>query len=465
VSAIALRLLRPVLVVTLLVATAFSIQAATGKSGGKHSGRAPVFRGCVMDNDTGHDACGLSADGLHNAIDVTISEDGRFLYTVGRGDSAITTFNRDPGTGAIAPVSCVDDNDTGPDSCAQTTDGMDGTFYMELSPDGRFAYASSNGDSAIVSFARNTQTGALTPLGCVDDNDTGPDNCAQSVDGLDVTESFVISPDGTSLYAPGLGDDAIAMFRRNPATGALTPQGCIDDNDTGPENCAQTADGLDAVYFLEVSPDGRWLYTASTGDSAVAIFQRDPATGGLTPRGCVDDVERGADTCAQSVEGLGGARSLKLEGRFLYVAGREDDSLVTFQRNPLTGALRFKGCVDDNDTGPDRCRRTSNGLDTPRSIDITEDGRSLYVAATDDDSLVRFHRNPRTGAVVPAGCIDDNDSGVDRCARSADGMDDPYYIELSEDGRTGYVAAHGDDSVAIFSRTTLGREGKRHRKG
>jgi 6-phosphogluconolactonase (cycloisomerase 2 family) len=442
-----------------------SLQAAIGKPRGKHRVRAPVFRGCVMDNDTGHDACGLTADGLGGAIDVSISEDGRSLYTVGRQDSAITTFNRDPGTGAIAPVGCVDDNDTGPDSCGQSTNGLDGTFYMELSPDGRFAYASSNLDSAIVSFSRNTTTGALTPLGCVDDNDTGPDTCAQSVDGLDTTESFVISPDGTSLYAPGLGDDAIVMFKRDPQTGALSPQGCIDDNDTGPENCAQTADGLDSVYFLEMSADGRFLYSASTGDSAVAIFQRDPATGGLTPRGCVDDVERGADNCGQSMEGLGGARSLKLEGQYLYVAGREDDSLATLVRNPVTGALTPRGCVDDNDTGPDRCRRTSNGMDTPRSIDITEDGRWLYVAATGDDALVRFRRDPRTGKVFPAGCIDDNDTGVDRCARSADGLDDPYYIELSEDGRTGYVAAEADSSTAIFSRTMLSRERKRHRKG
>lgn len=464
-SAIALRSLRLVLVVVMLVAAGLSIQAALGKSHGKHRARAPVFRGCVMDNDTGHDACGLTADGLGGSIDVAISEDGRSLYSVGRQDSAITTFSRDPRTGAITPVGCVDDNDTGPDTCAQSTNGLDSTFYMELSPDERFAYASSNLDSAIVSFARNTQTGALTPLGCVDDNDTGADSCAQSVDGLDIAESFVISPDGRSLYAPGLGDDAIATFNRDPASGALTPTGCIDDNDTGPENCAQTADGLDAVYFLTMSDDGRFLYTASTGDSAVSIFRRDPATGGLTPLGCVDDIERGADTCAQSTEGLGGARSLLLKGRFLYVAGREDDSLATFVRNPRTGALRPKGCVDDNDTGPDRCARTTNGLDTPRSIDITEDGRWLYVAATGDDSLVRFHRNRRTGAVFPAGCIDDNDTGVDSCARSADGLDDPYYIELSEDGRTGYVSAQGDSSVAIFSRTTLSRERKRHRKG
>src|SRR5262249_495993 len=158
--------------------------------------------------------------------------------------------------------------------------GLDGTFYLELSPDGRFAYASSNRDSAVVTFSRNPSTGALTPLGCVDDNDTGPDTCAQGVDGLDTTESFVVSPHGTSVYAPGLGEAAIVMFKRDPQTGALSPQGCIDDNDPGPENCAQTADGLDSVYFLEMSDDGRFLYSASTGDSAVAVFARDPATGG-----------------------------------------------------------------------------------------------------------------------------------------------------------------------------------------
>src|SRR5262245_23362360 len=323
---------RPIVVLALLAAVGLSLQAALAKPRSKHRDRPPVPLGCVKDNDTGADACAGAADGLDGSIDVALDEGGHYLYSVGRQDSAIASFRRDPGSGAITAAGCIDDNDTGPDSCAQSTNGLDQPFYMELSPDGRFAYVSSNGDSAVVSFARNRSSGALTPLGCVDDNDSGPDTCSQTVDGLATTESFAISPDGRSLYAPGLGDDAIAIFNRDPATGALSPAGCIDDNDTGPENCAQTADGLDAVYFLVVSEDGRFLYSAATNDSAVSIFRRDPATGGLTPIGCVDDVEHGADTCARRAKGLGGARSLLLHGRFLYVAGREDDSLVTLRR-------------------------------------------------------------------------------------------------------------------------------------
>ena len=40
-------------------------------------------------------------------------------------------------------------------------------------------------------------------------------------------------------------------------------------------------DGVDAPEWVQISPDGKNLYVAGTGDDALAVFQRDPATGGL----------------------------------------------------------------------------------------------------------------------------------------------------------------------------------------
>jgi 6-phosphogluconolactonase (cycloisomerase 2 family) len=459
------RLRLPVALIV-LVAAGLSIQAALAKKQGKPHHGGPIPKGCVADNDTGPAACALKVDGLNGAVDVTLSEDGRSLYVNAREDSAVAIFRRNPRTGAVRPMGCISDNDAPQESCAQSTDALDGSFYTDISHDGRFVYVSGELDSAVVTFARNRRTGALTPLGCVDDNDTGPENCAQTTDGLDFTSELKISGDGRSLYVAGLNDDSIATFARNPRTGALTPMGCIDDNDSGADSCAQSTDGLDGGYVFRLSPDDRFLYVAAALDDAVTIFRRNTRTGALTPLGCIDDNDPGPnsgdDNCAQSTDGLDGARSIAVTKRDLYVAGRDDDSIVIFRRNPRTGSLFPRGCIADNDgagfvdVGEDHtaenCAVTTDGLDTPRSLEISADGRWLYAAATDDSALVRFHRNPRTGALFPAGCIDDF-SGPDTCARSTAGLGGPYYVELSEDGRTGYVASYEGDSLALFSRT------------
>ena len=79
-----------------------------------------------------------------------------------------------------------------------------------------------------------SSTTTVTPKGCIDDNDPpdGPDACAESTNALDEANSVAVSPDGKSVYAASNGDDAIARFARSAATGALTPAGCVHDNDT-----------------------------------------------------------------------------------------------------------------------------------------------------------------------------------------------------------------------------------------
>jgi DNA-binding beta-propeller fold protein YncE len=170
----------------------------------------------------------------------------------------------------------VDDNDTGPEPCAQSTDGLEGSVFVAVSPDGASVYTASRIDNAVARFDRAPATGALTPQGCVDDNDTGPDACAQSVDGLDAPSSVAVSPGGASVYAASQFDDAVVRFDRNTATGALSPQGCVDDNDTGADTCAQSADGLDAAISVAISPDGASVYVGSGVDNAVVRFDRQP---------------------------------------------------------------------------------------------------------------------------------------------------------------------------------------------
>src|SRR4029077_11304351 len=102
--------------------------------------------------------------------------------------------------------------------------------------------------------------------------------------------------------------DAVVHLHR-AGDGTLTPGECIDDNDppAGADACGLSADGLDLALDVVVTPDGRNVLVVSGSDSAVANFTRDPETGALTPAGCVRDNDLAVETCAQSMDGLSGA--------------------------------------------------------------------------------------------------------------------------------------------------------------
>jgi 6-phosphogluconolactonase (cycloisomerase 2 family) len=436
----------------LLVCLATSVAIAAGaRAVGPTTTLTP--QGCVDDNDSGDDACAWSTNGLDAAHSVAVSPDGESVYAASLGDNAIVHLSRSATTGALTPAGCVDDNDPeGPDACAQSTDGLEGAASVAVSSDGESVYAAGLLDDAIVGFDRNTTTGELTPAGCVEDDDTGDGACAQSTDGLDGPSSVTVSPDGRSVYAASFTDDAIVRFDRDTTTGALTPAGCVDDNDPpeGPDDCAQSTNGLDDLGSVAVSRDGKSVYGASFGDSAIARFTRS-TTGAITPAGCVDDNDgEGRDACARSTNGLDAAISVTVspDGESVYATGVHDDAIVAFARNTTTGTLTPAGCVDDEQTGDDVCARSKNGLNGARSAAVSSDGRSVYVASTYDVAIVRFDRDTTTGALTPASCVNDNDTGDDACALSTDGLGGPSGVAVSPSGSSVYAASVFDSAIA-----------------
>src|SRR5215475_12890845 len=92
------------------------------------------------------------------------------------------------------------------------------------------------------------------------------------VDGLLKAQDAVVSPDGLNLYAVSEGGDAIVRFGRDPAIGTLVFQGLLRDGVGG-------VDGLASAGGMALSPGGANVYVASSGDDAIAVFARDAATG------------------------------------------------------------------------------------------------------------------------------------------------------------------------------------------
>jgi DNA-binding beta-propeller fold protein YncE len=350
-------------------------------------GGSLAFAGCIEDNDPpdGPDACATSTDGLNSAEDVVVSPDGRQVYAVSMNDDAIVHFNR-AADGSLSAVSCIDDNDAGdgPDTCGASTDGMDNPHALAISPDGNDLYVVTSADNAVVHFDRAPITGTLIATGaagCYEDNDVGPDACATTAPGLDGSDDIAVSPDGRSVYATSndSGDSAVVGFARAP-NGNLAPLSCIDDVDAAesPETCAATAEGLADIERLALSPDGSSLYTVSGEDAAIAHFDRDPATGALSPRDCL-----GGDDCPDlPVGSLTGAQGVGVspDGRFVYLSSAGTDVVLTLRRAG-DGSLAQAGCAKKTILAG--CQAAPL-FGNPRGLVVSPDGNRLYLA--DDGS-------------------------------------------------------------------------------
>jgi 6-phosphogluconolactonase (cycloisomerase 2 family) len=141
-------------------------------------------------------------------------------------------------------------------------------------------------DDAVNVFRRDEATGGLTFVEFHQDGVAG-------VDGLNAAQSIALSPDGDFVYVTGRDDDGLAVFGRNSETGQLTFVESIHDGADG-------VDGLAGIHSVTVSPDGRHLYTASLIDDAVAVFDRDKATGHLTYVEMLKDNVNGVDGLDQA---------------------------------------------------------------------------------------------------------------------------------------------------------------------
>ena len=91
------------------------------------------------------------------------------------------------------------------------------------------------------------------------------------------SSALAMSPDGRNVYVASSRSNAIAVFRRDARTGALTQRrgaaGCISDG--GASGCAR-AIGLLGPNSVAVSPDGRNVYATAFGSNALVVSSPQP---------------------------------------------------------------------------------------------------------------------------------------------------------------------------------------------
>ena len=409
---------------------------------------------CIDDNDPpAGDSCAAGTDGLAGVVAAAASPDGRSLYTASVIDDAVAEFARSA-SGALQPRGCTDDDDAPLDACQTTADGLDGAFSIAVSPDGRSVYAAAFDDDAIVRFDRDTATGALSPQGCVDDNDAGqgPDDCAQQVDGLDGADAVAVSPDGRSVYATSMDDDAIVRFDRDLSTGALTPQGCVDDNDSGADDCAQATNGLDGARSIAISPEGDSVYVASGPDDALVRFSRDPQTGRLDAAG----LRRRPRQRPRLVRADGGRPRRRARGvrqprrrvglrRVADRRRRRGLRAQRHQRRPRPDRLRRRR----RQRRRHAARRARTASTAPSRSRSAPTGSRCTSPRSTTTPWPRSAATSRDGSLTSQGCIDDNDApdGPDECARGADGLNGAVGVTSSAGTTSLYVLSAYDEAV------------------
>ena len=313
-----------------------------------------------------------------------------------------------------------------------------------------------------------TQPGALTQLpgasGCLVDRANLHRGCqpVRALRGpgpLLGSDAVAVSPDGNNLYVASARSNAIAVFRRNRATGQLVqapgPGGCVADS--GAARCG-LAVGLAGVNSVAVSPDGSNVYATSVNSSSVTIFRRDQSNGALTQlpglAGCVARTATPDCTSATALDGPD-VVAVSHDGKDVYVGAFFGSAVLAFARNEATGALiqlsGSSGCIAASNAG---CA-SGLALKQPEGLAISGDGNNVYVAAALSAALDVLTRNPATGALTQAtdgsGCLTSTPLSGCRTGRALRGAD---AVTVSADDRNVYVSAGISQSIAIFNRAS-----------
>jgi 6-phosphogluconolactonase (cycloisomerase 2 family) len=349
-------------------------------------------------------------DGLQSAVGVATSPDGRNVYVVGSLDDAVAAFERDAATGAVDFIDVLFDGVGG-------VDGLNGASGVALSPDGRHLYVASQGENGVGVFARDAETGILGFVEVLKSPAIG-------IDLLDGAADVVVSPDGRHVYVASFVDDAVAIFSRDTATGALTLEDGVRDG-------VGDVDGLDGAFRLVMSRDGHHLYVAGVTDDAVAVFSRDVTTGLL---GFVEVQRDGVG----DVAGLDAATSVALspDGARLFATAGTDDALVVFDRDAESGALTFVQELREGVGGVD-------GLDGANDVAVSPDGLRVYVASTTENAVAVFLYRPFGVPLAWTETIRDDVGGVDGLRMALALAVDPASDRL-------YVVSSGDAALAAF---------------
>jgi 6-phosphogluconolactonase len=293
---------------------------------------------------------------------LAFSPDRKFLYTVNELDEGgVSAFAVDGKTGALTFL-----ND-------RSTRGMH-PCYLSLDPNGKFVMVA-NYSSANLNIFPVREDGSLAEESdFVQFTGSGPNKARQTEAHA---HSIAFDPNGKFVLAADLGTDRLMIYRLDTQTGKL-----IANNPAS----GSVQPGAGPRHFT-FSRDGKFLYVANEVDNSVTA--------------CTWDSEKGVINAFQALStlpaGFTGESTVAdihfgLDGSYLYVSNRGDQSLATYAVNAKDGTMRLVG-------------HTSVGGNWPRNFAVDPSGNYIYVANQYSNDVVTFKINHATGMPEPTGQV------------------------------------------------------------
>ncbi|HYZ27448.1 MAG TPA: beta-propeller fold lactonase family protein [Thermoleophilaceae bacterium] len=328
--------------------------------------------------------------------DLAVSPDGRNVYAATA--EGMLTFARDTRTGALTPASVPVDG---------TPDPQQGARSVAVSGDGRSVYVGSAGGGPIAVYARDVATGQLTAKGSPATHGAGG---GQSLQGTDVA----VSADGHSVYMTSVAGNSLLTFARDTRSGTLRQLtgrlGCVAWSELA--GCAAGPGGLESAQLVAVSPDGRFVVAG--GERAVS-FVRDPRSGRLT-RG------RNVPSCANGACGQVWSFAFAPNGQLYMttVGGR----LLGFRYHARRGLVQLA--------------HASAIVRGSAVATVSAGGRAVYVVGAQGSTVTALRRDTKTGALKPLP------------SARLQNAPHPAAIAASRDGRSVYVGS--DAGIAVLAR-------------
>jgi 6-phosphogluconolactonase len=140
-----------------------------------------------------------------------------------------------------------------------------GPRHLKFHPNGRWVYLINEIASTVIAFTWDAHAGTLTEFQTVSTLPAG-------FNGVSAGAELEIHPNGKFLYASNRGDDSLAVFAIDPATGRLTLVEHVPSGGRTPRN-------------FTFDPTARWIVCTNHDSDNAVVFRVNAATGRLTQTG------------------------------------------------------------------------------------------------------------------------------------------------------------------------------------
>lgn len=244
-------------------------------------------------------------EGFDWIIDCCFSNDSKYVFVIDAGETNVEgrlyTFRiKDRGTLEFVHSTSGDIN------------SLANPRGVTIHPNGKMIYCASSSNGRLVVIDVDQESGTTKISQVLSDFEN-------RIDGLDGVFGVACSPDGAHLYTSSgrfEGDQAVCVFGIND--GKLEP---IQQFVVGSSELT----GFEGGNEITVTPDGRSVYAVGTVSGSIACFDRDPKTGRLIY----------VETISEPIDAVSGAAGINTsaDGRFVYVASENTQSVSVFQRN------------------------------------------------------------------------------------------------------------------------------------